>query len=347
MSVRTVVVCEAQVPFVTGGAELHVRSLVEQLRARGYLTELVSLPFKCYPKAEILTHAAAWRLLDLSESNGKQIDLAIGTKFPSYFVRHPNKVAWIIHQYRSAYDLCGTEYSDFEHTEEDVGLRHTILELDRQMLGECRRLFANAKNTANRLAQYNGISATPLYHPPPLAGRLHAGEYGNYVLSVGRLESIKRIDLVLKAMQCVDRPTRLIVVGDGSERESLERQADATAVSDRLTFLGEVDDETLVELYAGALGVVYVPFDEDYGYITLEAFLARKPVITANDSGGTLEFAEDGVSGIVCEPRAEAIASAINDLAANRGRAASLGAVGFERAQQVTWDGVIEQLVGD
>ena len=53
------------------------------------------------------------------------------------------------------------------------------------------------------------------------------------------------------------------------------------------------------------------------------------------------------MSGIVCEPRAEAIASAINDLAANRGRAASLGAVGFERAQQVTWDGVIERLVGD
>ena len=347
MSVRTVVVCEAQVPFVTGGAELHVRSLVKQLRVHGYLTELVSLPFKWYPKAEILTHAAAWRLIDLSESNGRPIDLVIGTKFPSYFVRHPNKVAWLIHQYRAAYDLCGTEYSDFGHTEQDVGLRQTIFELDRQMLSECRKLFANAKNTANRLAQYNGISATPLYHPPPLADRLHGGEYGNYVLSVGRLESVKRIDLLLKAMQYVDAPTRLLVVGDGSDRESLERQAAATAVSDRLMFLGQVDDKKLVDLYAGALGVVYTPFDEDYGYITLEAFLAQKPVITASDSGGTLEFVEDGVSGIVCEPRAEAIASAINDLAADRGRAASLGAGGFERAQRVTWDGVIEQLVGD
>ena len=347
MSVRTVVVCEAQVPFVTGGAELHVRSLVKQLRAHGYLTELVSLPFKWYPKAEILAHAAAWRLIDLSESNGRSIDLVIGTKFPSYFVRHPNKVAWLIHQYRAAYDLCGTEYSDFGHTEQDVGLRQTILDLDRQMLGECSKLFTNAQNTANRLAQYNGISATPLYHPPPLADRLHGGKYGNYVLSIGRLESVKRIDLVLKAMQYVDAPTRLLVVGDGSERESLERQAAATSVSDRLTFLGQVDDEKLVELYAGALGVVYAPFDEDYGYITLEAFLSRKPVITASDSGGTLEFVEDGVSGIVCEPRTEAIASAINDLAADRGRAASLGAVGFERAQRVTWDGVIEQLVGD
>ena len=66
-----IVVCEAQVPFVHGGAEVHVRELVRELRARGYQAELVSVPFKWYPKEEILPHAAAWRLLDLSESNGQ------------------------------------------------------------------------------------------------------------------------------------------------------------------------------------------------------------------------------------------------------------------------------------
>ncbi len=95
--IRTVVVCEAQVPFVEGGAEFHVRELVRQLRLHGFRAELVSIPFKWYPKEEILAHAAAWRLIDLSESNGLPIDLAIGTKFPSYFVRHPNKVTWLIH----------------------------------------------------------------------------------------------------------------------------------------------------------------------------------------------------------------------------------------------------------
>ena len=345
MSVRTVVVCAVQVPFVTGGAELHVRSLVAQLRTRGYRTEIVSLPFKWNPKEEILTHAAAWRLIDLSESNGQAIDLVISTKFPSYFVRHPNKVAWLIHQYRAAYELCGTKYSDFRHTEQDVGLRQTILDLDRETLGECRKLFANAKNTAKRLARYNGLTATPLYHPPPLADRLHGGEYGNYVLSVGRLESVKRIELALEAMQYVDAPTHLVVVGDGSHRQDLEHRAATVGVSDRLTFLGQVDDTKLVELYAGALAVVYAPFDEDYGYVTLEAFLARKPVVTASDSGGTLEFIEDDVSGSVCQPNAEAIGSAINRLAADRSYAASLGEAGYERARQVTWDGVIEQLV--
>jgi len=123
MAVRTVVVCEVQVPFVTGGAEFLVRALVVQLRTRGYLTELVSLPFKWTPKEEILSHAAAWRLIDLSESNGRPIDLAITTKFPSYFVRHPNKLAWLMHQYRAAYELCGTPYSDFVHTEQERLLR--------------------------------------------------------------------------------------------------------------------------------------------------------------------------------------------------------------------------------
>src|SRR5688500_3452218 len=108
MSVQRIAVCEAQVPFVKGGAEYLVRTLVQQLRARGYDAERVSIPFKWYPKEELLSHAAAWRLVDLSEANGRSIDLAIGTKFPTYFVRHPNKVVWLVHQHRAAYELIGT-----------------------------------------------------------------------------------------------------------------------------------------------------------------------------------------------------------------------------------------------
>jgi glycosyltransferase involved in cell wall biosynthesis len=171
---KRIVVCEAQVPFVHGGAEVHVRELLRELLARGHEAELVSVPFKWYPKEEILPHAAAWRLLDLSESNGRPIDLVIATKFPTYFARHPNKVAWLIHQYRAAYELCGTPYSDFGHNEGDVGLRDTLIRLDTEMLGECRRIYANAQNTANRVVKYNGLAAEALYHPPKLAARLAA-----------------------------------------------------------------------------------------------------------------------------------------------------------------------------
>ena len=345
MAIQTVLVCETQVPFVTGGAESLVRSLVDQLRARGYDTDLVSLPFKWDPKEEILAHAAAWRLLDLSASNGRQIDLLIGTKFPTYFARHPQKVTWLIHQHRAAYELCDTEYSDFEHVELDVALRQKLVELDRQMLEECCRRFTISETTTQRLERFNGVRADPLYHPPRLAEQLRAGPYGNYVLSVGRLESIKRVDMLLRAMPDVDPRLRLLVVGEGTHREHCEAVAEECGLTGRVEFVGRVDDETLLELYAGALAVAFVPYDEDYGLVTLEAFLSRKPVVTASDSGGTLEFVTDGVNGVVCAPEANAVADALNRLMADRKLAASLGEAGYERARQITWDRVIEKLV--
>ncbi len=343
---KTILVCEAQVPFVHGGAEVHVRELVRELRARGHLAELVSVPFKWYPKEEILPHAAAWRLLDLSECNGRPVDLVIASKFPTYFVRHPNKIAWLIHQYRAAYELCGTPYSDFGHNELDVGLRDTLIRLDTEMLGECRAVFANARNTASRLAKFNGLSATPLYHPSRLAPRLRPGPYGNYVLSVGRLESVKRIDLAVRAMAGVDASVRLIVAGDGTQRQNVERAAHETGVTDRVTFLGTVGDDDLIKLYAEALAVIYPPYDEDFGYVTLEAFLARKPVVTCTDSGGPNEFVQDGINGYVCPPTPDALAEAIGRFATDRRHAAALGDAGHGVAARITWDGVIETLVG-
>src|SRR5436309_15341312 len=159
---RTVLVCEAQVPFVSGGAEAHVRGLVVALVERGYRAEKVSVPFKWYPKSELLTCAAAWRMIDLSESNGQRIDRVIATKFPTYFVRHPNKVTWLFHQYRAIYELCGTAFSEFSHAEGDVRLRDRLITLDTEALAESKRLFSNARNPATRLAKYNGLVAEPL-----------------------------------------------------------------------------------------------------------------------------------------------------------------------------------------
>ena len=344
--IRRIVVAEAQVPFVQGGAELHVRALIEQLRRRGYEVEKVAVPFRPQPKSELLSQAAAWRLLDLSSSNGVPIDVLIATRFPTYFARHPHKVAWVIHQHRAAYELCGTEYSDFEHSEEDVGLRQRLVELDRDMLGECRRVFTNAQNTANRLAKFNGVAARALYHPPPLADRLRPGGSGDYVLVVGRLETVKRPTLAIRAMEHVPASVRVIVVGTGSQQPVAASVAADVGVSDRVVFAGDASGEELASLYAGALAVVYAPFDEDYGYVTLEAFLSAKPVITATDSGGTLEFVRDGENGFVCVPDPALIGQAITRLDADRHLAAHLGDNGRALAQTITWDGVVEQLLG-
>jgi glycosyltransferase involved in cell wall biosynthesis len=343
--IRTVVVCEAQVPFVHGGAELHARGLVDNLRRRGYLAERVAVPFKWYPKDELLTQIAAWRMLDISESNGQRIDLAIGTKFPTYFARHPNKITWVFHQYRAIYDLCGTQYSEFTHDPADVRLRDRLIELDTGALRESRAIFSNAKNTAARMAKFNGLTAEALYHPPPLAGKVKAGPAGDYFLSVGRLEGNKRVDLIIRAMAHVDRRWRLTIIGDGPLRGGLEALASAAGVADRVTFTGSVDENTLVTLYAGAAAVVFPPYDEDYGYVTLEAFLARKPVVTTTDAGGPLEFVTDGETGIVSAADPESLGAAMARVAADPKRASAMGDAGYERVRGISWDAAIDRLM--
>ena len=342
--IKTVVVCEAQVPFIRGGAEALVSELVLQFRNYGFETERVSLPFKWYPKSEVLAHAGAWRLLDLSESNGRPIDLLVGTKFPTYFARHPRKVTWLVHQHRAAYELVGTPYSDFEHDEHDLALRDRLIALDTAMLGECRGIFSISATISARLQRYNGLHSTPLYHPPRLADRLHSGPAGHYVLSLGRLETVKRVDLAIRAMLHTAPSLSLKVAGTGSQREALERLAESLGLGSRVQFLGEVNDDEAIELFAGALAVVFPPYDEDYGYVTLEAFLSHKPVVTTTDAGGPNEFVTDGVTGCVVPPDGAAIGEALAGLDRDRRRAARLGEAGYDLARGITWSGVIERL---
>lgn len=346
MSVRRVLVLEAQTPFVHGGAEILVEQLTAALRERGYEADVVSIPFRDDPHDQLMAHTAAWRLIDLTRALERPIDRVIATKFPTYFVKHPSKVAWLVHQHRAAYELCGTQYSNFTHTDEDVGLRKQLVELDTKMLGECQRLFSIAATVSARVEKYNGLKPVPLHHPPKLASRLKGGADRDYFLTVTRLEHVKRVDLAIEALRHTDAKVKLLVAGDGSARTHIEKRIGELGLASRVTLLGRVSDEELIELYAGARALLFTPYDEDYGYVTLEAFLSHKPVITASDSGGTLEFVTHDVNGLVSEPAAEALGAAINRLAADPALAQRLGDAGYERARLVTWDGVVEHLVG-
>jgi glycosyltransferase involved in cell wall biosynthesis len=343
---KTVVVCEAQVPFIRGGAEALSRELVREFRERGYDTELISLPFKWYPKTELLPHAAAWRMLDLSESNGRPIDLLVATKFPTYFARHPRKVTWLVHQHRAAYDLIDTPFTDFEHQEADIALRERLMTLDTDMLRECQGLFSISSTVSKRVERFNGLKAEPVYHPPRLARQLRGGTAGNYILSVGRLESVKRVDLVIKAMLHVPPGLSLTIAGTGTHGEALKTLTEALGLASRVRFLGAVNDADLIDLYAGALGIVFPPLDEDYGYVTLESFLSHKPVITTDDAGGPNEFVTDGVNGFMTAADPMALGDAIARLHADRRRSARMGDEGYDLARGITWSGVIERITG-
>jgi glycosyltransferase involved in cell wall biosynthesis len=338
-----IAVCAPQVPFARGGAEILADALVHELHTRGHTAEVVSVPYKWYPGTRALTAALLWRLVDLTEVDGEPIDLVIPMKFPAYAVRHPRKVVWLIHQFRQAYEYDGTELGQFGDEPQDRAAVRAIYDLDRKMLSEARKVFATTRNVADRLARSTGIDAELLPHPPPqLAYR--CDEYGDFVLSVGRLDPTKRVDLLLQA--AAEQPAlRFVVAGDGPERGRLEALAHSLGLDGRVTFAGRVGDEELTDLYARCLGVFYAPADEDSGLVPYEAFLSTKPVITTSDAGGPLEIVADHRTGLVCEPTSAALAEAFAWLSENREGARELGRSGKEVAARVTWDATIDRLL--
>jgi glycosyltransferase involved in cell wall biosynthesis len=271
--------------------------------------------------------------------------MVIATKFPSYVVKHPHKVVWLVHQHRQAYDLYGTPYGNMSDSPADSRARQMVREIDNRTLGEARRIFTIAQNTTDRLAHYNGIKAETLYHPPKLAQQLYHQSYGDYVFSPSRLDPTKRIHLLIEALAHVKSQARCIISGTGPETAKLQTLAQQLGVSERVEFVGFVSDERLLELYANCFSVFYAPYNEDYGYVTLEAFNARKPVITASDSGGVLEFVENERSGYICYQGEPArIAARIDQLYAQRDLCQKMGNVGYEKVLPICWDDVIAKL---
>ncbi len=212
MSAR-ILICGTQVPYSSGGAELLVDSLAGELDRRGFDVERVSLPFAWQSREQILRSALAWRMLDITEAGGRPVDLVITTRFPSYVVRHPNKVVWLIHQFRQVYELEGTRYSDFGDLPDDAEVIETIRRIDRRTLSEARRLCTISGNVAARLESFLGLEGEPLYPPPALGERLRPGPFGDYVFSVGRLDQMKRFDLLLSALARSTSELRLILAG--------------------------------------------------------------------------------------------------------------------------------------
>ena len=348
-----ILVLGAKVPFTHGGQEILVVTLIKHLKARGHEADVIELPFNPLPKQNLLMQAAMWRSLDLAEFAGGKVDLIIATKFPTYYARHPKKSVWLVHQLRSFYDLHGGQYSDMGDDPRDEVLRRMITDGDGITLGECAYRSAISKNVADRLQSYNGLSSKVLYPPLPLGDRYQSRSAKPYVLSVGRLCRIKRLDLMLNAMKHVSPDVSLKVVGTADEPGVMEYFNNIIKGHDigrRVEFLGRVSDEALIDLYAEAMGVFYAPFDEDYGYVTLEAMASGRPVVTATDSGGTLEFVKDRENGRVVTPDPLAIAEAFNELARDTQAAKRMGVRGrafIESSGMLSqgWDTLIDALL--
>ena len=340
-----IAVVNTQNPFLVGGAERLARWLVERLRDHGHHAELVNLPCRWHPPQTLLEHVLAARLTRITD-----VDRMIALKFPSYYVPHDDKVLWVLHQHRPAYDMRDTKFG-LPDTTEGRYVRRAIIEADNRLLAEARRVYVISGVVARRMRLFNGHESTVLYPPLGDEQSYYCEQPGNYLFFPSRINEVKRQDLAVNAMRHVSSDVRLVLAGDadfrGTDLDDMSRLVADPELRGRVELLaGWLSEGRKLELLAGCLGVLFTPRDEDYGYVTLESFLASKPVITCTDSGGPLELVEDGVSGWVAEPDPRSIAEAIDRLAANRDRAVRMGVSGRERvrALRINWDHVVEEL---
>jgi glycosyltransferase involved in cell wall biosynthesis len=345
-----VAILTVQVPFVRGGAEVLAEGLRDSLRSAGHQAEIVAVPFKWYPPERILDQMLACRLLDVTESCGTPVDRVIALKFPAYFIPHPNKVLWTLHQHRTAYDLWSHPLGDLINFPNGAQVRDAIRDADRRFIPQARAVYTISRNVSRRLKQFCGIDSEPLYHPPKHADQFFCETAEAYLFFPSRLSRTKRQELVLEALAQTEQPVRVRFAGDADEEaylETLKGLADKLKLQRRVEWLGPVTEEEKRRQYARCLGVVFPPVDEDYGYITLEAMLASKPLITCTDSGGPLEVVRPNQTGLVAEPTPTALAAALDQLWREREQAVVWGREARAEYQQrnIHWRSVVQRLL--
>lgn len=337
-----VLVCATQVPFMSGGLELMVANLVQAFGDAGHRCEAVTVP-AAWDQGRLLDAALAWRMIPLDA------DVVIPVNFPAYFARHPRKVLWLAHQHRAAYDGLKQPWSDFGLDDTSLEVQRQLIDWDTRALGEAMSRFTISDVVARRLQRYCGLRATTLYQPPPRAAHIRpraAGAPGRHVLCPTRLEANKRPGLFLEALAAMNRPVPGVLAGRGSLAEDLTRAVDRLGLDGRVELPGFVPDDELVDLLREAIAVVYAPYDEDYGFVTLEAFLAGVPVVTTDDSGGVLEWVEHEVTGLVTDGTPVAMGAALDRLVADPDLASRLGAAGRDRVKDLRWEHVVSTLLG-
>ena len=347
-----ILVASIRAPFVHGGAEVLANELIKALVAAGHQAELVAIPFNTEEPERIPDQMLACALMDLSGVPGAKVDRLIGLKFPAYLIPHPNKVVWLLHQHREAYDLWEHPLGrDLRNAARGTIVRDIIRRADAKMCSEVKALFTLSENVTQRVRRFWNVDSTPLHHPPAHAEAFYcADEVEDYIFFPSRLSANKRQELALAALTLTRNPVRVKFVGTADSPlfgDHLVRLARQLRVHSRVEWTGFVSEKEKQEIYAHALAVLFPPFDEDYGYVTLEAMLSSKPVITCDDSGGPLEFVLPNKTGLVVPPKPEDVAAAMDMLWEDRNLAKDLGRAGRRHYEglDLSWANVVKSLV--
>ena len=318
------------------GAERLFLGMVQAFK-RHVDTDWIQVPFSEASWESILQAYLSCFDVDLA-----QYDLVISTKSPTYLAQHRNHVCWLLHQIRVFYDRFEDEYGKLPASAlvELQSRRQAIQRLDNLAFRRISRIFAIGREPARRLKLYNGFDAEVLYPPVLQQGHYCAGQ--EYFLLPGRLHRWKRVDLAIRALQHLPQDIPLLIAGAGEDEIHFRKLAERDS---RIQFLGFVSDDEMLRLYANALAVLFVPKDEDFGYIAVEAMLSHKPVIVCKDSGEPACMVQNGTSGYVVDPDPVEIAGAMSLLLANRQLAREMGEHAYAAAPSQSWDDVVQKLL--
>jgi len=333
-------------PDSDGGHLVIARALVQAARDQGHDAHLVTTADYGFGRT-YRSYRANWTA-DVQRVDGRRVDQVISLRYPSFAVRHPRHVCWLNHTMREYYDLwprLAGSISARARLKERLR-RFGIHAVDRWLLTRTvTEVVAQSPTIQRRLVEDFGIHADVLMPPPPPRA-YRCEDYGDYIFAVSRLTPLKRIDLLIRALaEPVAYRVRAVVAGEGESRTQLEALAADLGVANRVTFVGRIDDRALVEYYARCRAVCFAPVNEDYGFVTVEAFASCKPVVTCRDSGGPVDLVVDGENGIVCEPTAAALAGALVRLTEDVAFAERLGDAGAARVASLTWPDTINRLV--
>lgn len=339
-----IAIATVQTPFLHGGADFHALNLKRALVEAGHEVEIVATPFAFSPLSKVVKGVDVWKGINFDEFD-HPADHVIALKFPAYHCRATSKVVWLMHQHRAVYELANTPYGELIDSPDKIHNKELIWSSDKEVLSN-GKVFANSNTVADRLKRYLGVSASTLYHPPPLEKDYLCGEVYPYVFYPSRFSSIKRQNLLLQAMQHTRTPVVSVICGHG-DVSSLYTEACNLGVEKKVVIMGPIEQERKIRYYSHSLGVFYGPYEEDFGYVTLEAMLSGKPVITCQDSGGPTEFIENEVNGYIVEPNPLNVAEVIDMLWTNSRKAVEMGANGRQRylEMDISWQNVVDSLL--
>jgi glycosyltransferase involved in cell wall biosynthesis len=332
--------------FVRGGHLTIAEETCAALRRAGHAAELLITPQNRFGR-QLSAYLSTW-LTDVGETaDGHPIDRVISFRFPSYAVRHPRHVCWLNHRMREYYDL-------WERFTRGLGRRGRLKEgvrrrlfhaIDRRLLTRnVSRLLAQSRTIQERLVRFGGIRSELLYPPAPRREYRTDG-YGDYIFAVSRLHPLKRLDLLVEAAARMRERLRVKIAGEGAEAGPLRERVRALGLEGRVELLGPLGEAELVDHYARCRAVYFAPWNEDYGFVTLEAFHSGKPVVTATDSGGPAELVRHGETGLVAAPTPESVAEQLDALAGDSALAGRMGTQARLAAREHTWERAVDELL--